>query len=750
MGKTLHKRAIRHMLPAALLAMAVIPVSAGVLPHYILTGNDSDFSYLENGTQLKCSFEGSNKVLFSDGTETSSAFTGPGFPIGFDFRYGGREFDTFVLTSNGSIILGNDGEISFDGKHNFYTDAYGATDTRFYFGCVPVRYSAGDKSASISYHLDGEAGERVLTVEFRSLKLNEIGSQGKGIYSTQLRLHESDGSIDMILHEEETAYSNAGFIVGLWGWGKEDVVLGTAKGLAGEFTKSPTKSANQLVGNSYVSWDPTDFMVLKTRCYTFTPDYATEVSGAPVSLIPEQEGNQLTLTVTKATDAASTLLMMSDEPFSDSEWPQDGVSYPSNAPYDAASAIGGAVVLCHSEDPVFTVTVPDIEPGKSYYFRAISSDGYPIYSRESLDYAYVSSQKAPSLLTAYIDPEDMNTVILDCEAEASVMIASTPIPYPYYNEEDPFTGDFGNPGYDLKPGDDVDGGGMVIYVGDPCQISVPLPMPNRPVYYRAWTTSEGRVSATSVDAHILPPPTIPYDPAIETWSSSCTPEGWSATGGSVSPDTRFTEPYQAVKLNVGSSKPTVLISPELPMEGDMKVTFSWSLESQEIRDAAPLQSGLFGPKGYAALYIGFDGAEQECWRVTEYNGEMEVQPSGNIYAGSSEMVAESITVRDTRPGMRLQFEVLTLEGYLSQFYISGLKVEPAGLTNVSAPEQFPPLRIVNVAGGLRLESVSDAHAEIYTPDGRLVASIPLTAGEEIAIDLPKGVYIVNRLKIAVK
>lgn len=730
----------------ALFAGSLIPTLAGVIPHYSLSADDAEFLYLENGTAIPHEFDGGNKVIFSDGTATSKAYEGEGFPIGFKFRYAGRIFDTFALTSNGTIILGNNGKVGFDGGTSFYSSAYGATGTPFYFGCVPVRYAVGDKNAKISYKLEGEEGKRTLTIEFRSLKLKEIGTQGNGIYSTQIRLYEADGRIDMILHEEETAYSNAGFIVGLCGWDSDDIVLGKAKGISGEFTKSPLKSASQLNSDTYVTWDPTDFMVMKTRCYTFLPaadEAAPECK--PSSIDVKEIGTELEVTVVKGDEAAGTLLLMSEKPFGDTEIPTDGVSYPGNNVKSEDAIIGNAIVLCHTEEHAKTISIPDIESGKTYYFRAISTNGYPRYSENHIDHEFVSSQPAPHSLTAAEDSENDGMVTLECKADSHVLIAMTNVPYPYYLEENPYRGDFGMPNGDAAEGDVIEGGGKVIYIGAPGKITVPLPEQNRPVYYRAWSIADGRISATSLDTYVVPATTIPYDPAIETWPISCTPEGWTAKGGSVTPDQRSAEPYQAILLNAGSAEPTIFTSPELPMSGDMKITFLWSLESQEKVDAAPTQKGLFGPDGYASLAVGFEGEETECWRVTEYTGKMEVKEAGN-----AEMLPETIIVKDTRPGMHLRFEVLTEENYFGRFFLSGLMVEEYNFTSASSIESSPELSVASITGGIILESASDTLVTIFSIDGRRISKINLKAGEAVRVELDKGIYTAGGLKIIVR
>lgn len=731
----------------AFLAGSLTPALAGIIPHYNLSAENTEFHYLDNATPVSYDFEGGTKVIFADGTATSNAHEGKGFPIGFKFHYAGRTFDTFILTSNGSIILGNNGSIKFDGGTSFYTNSFGATATPFYFGCVPVKYSVGDKNGKISYKLEGEEGDRTLTIEFKSLKVNEIGSQGNGIYSSQLRLHEKNGKIDMIVHEEETAYSNTGFIVGLCGWDTDDIVLGKAKGIDGDFSKSPLKSASQLNTDTYVTWDPKDFMVMKTRCYSFTPapDEAAP-DCKPSSIDVKENGMELEVTLVKGEEAGSALLLMSDQPFTDSENPTDGISYPSYKFNPGEAKIGNATVLCHTEEEVKTMTVAGIETGKTYYFRAISTNGYPRYSKNYIEQEFVASQAAPDSFKAAEDADTAGMVTLECESDKQIVIAMTTVPYPYYLEENPYRGDFGMPEGEIAEGDEIEGGGKIIYIGQAGKIAVPLPMQNRPVYYRAWTLADGRISATALDAYVIPAATMPYDPAIETWPISCTPEGWSVKGGSAAPDQRAVEPYQAILLSAGSAAPTVLTSPALPLSGDVKITFLWSLESQEKKDAAPTHEGLFGADGYASLAVGFDGEEKECWRVNEYTGKMPVKEHGN-----AEMLTESIIVKDTRPGMHLKLEVLTEENYFGRFFLSGMKVEEFTSTSIeNTTESSSSLTVAQTPGGVSLRSASDLTVGIFSIDGCRVAEVNLSAGESVTVNLPKGLYLIDGRKIIIR
>ena len=86
-----------------------------------------------------------------------------GIPIGFDFQFGGRTYDKFVVSGQGYVLLGKKGEedVSIAG-----------TDLQVQLGIAPWIGIAtnddifGSTNTRISYKKEGTSPNSVLTVEF--------------------------------------------------------------------------------------------------------------------------------------------------------------------------------------------------------------------------------------------------------------------------------------------------------------------------------------------------------------------------------------------------------------------------------------------------------------------------------------------------------------------------------------------------------------------------------------------------------
>lgn len=83
----------------------------------------------------------------------------------------------------------------------------------------------------------------------------------------------------------------------------------------------------------------------------------------------------------------------------------------------------------------------------------------------------------------------------------------------------------------------------------------------------------------------------------------------------------------------------------------------------------------------------------------------------------------------------------------SNAYTMTLSHESAGINSVEA--DGTSLRVIPVSGGVRIEASKDSHIDIYSMQGLLVRSVDVTAGSTV-VELPAGLYIVNRAKILVR
>lgn len=727
---------------------------AGNLPFYHLSSEKTDFNFIESGTEIPCSFGKDSSTFLAPGEMSpGGAYSGPGFPIGFDFRIGGKNVDSFVLTSNGYIFFGKE-KIEYDGLNSFFFNGYGASQSQFYAACAPIVSGTNGSDGKISYLTTGEPGTRVLTIEYRNLTLNESG-RDKGKYSMQVKCYEEDGKMEFLLKEEETTYSTlCGFVMGIRGWDVDDVVLGTAAGLAKDFTKSPSTVYSMLQGDTFVKWDSKDFIKLKTVKYTFLPDSNTEAPAeAPKSLELMQEESNLIVKVEKGQDSEGLMLLMSDQPFTEADHPVDGVTYPSGMSDVPAAAIGNAKVLFHNQNDLTEVTIPDLKPGAHIYLRAISTSGYPAYNCENvLDKEFVIAQAAPTYLAVNPVADSQNAVEVECQAAEDIIIAKTLEAYMYYLDEDYNIGAFGQPSADAEIGDMIEGGGEVVYVGEPGKMILGEIQPNRPTFFRAWTVKDGLVSPTNINAHFLPEPSMPYEPMAELWPSGHRPEGWDNEGrSSFTPGVREGDGVYALEGMNGGTAPSVICTPVLPAKGKTEISFNWSMESQLAQDGGATEAGKFGLDGYFTVSYGFPGQEKEYWRTNEYNGEMPADEQGRIHSGSTTLLPVKIEVPEAEDGMRLRFEYIGESGYFTTMYLTEISVKDG--SSVAIEAVYPDASQVEIKackGGLEVTAANDTAVEIFSIDGKLICRVDLKAGESKFITLTAGVYIANRNKFIIK
>lgn len=119
-----------------------------------------------------------------------------GIPIGFDFKYYGATYDKFAVSANGYILLGAkaDEHITFSKNTTMMT--------RMLVGnCIGITSDLPVYERTVSYKLTGEAGQRVLAIQFGgkyAKKLEEGAEQTYETVNYQIRLFEEDNRIEMV------------------------------------------------------------------------------------------------------------------------------------------------------------------------------------------------------------------------------------------------------------------------------------------------------------------------------------------------------------------------------------------------------------------------------------------------------------------------------------------------------------------------------------------------------------------------
>ena len=704
----------RRTLMSLLAISSLFPALAGNVPQYSVTAGDASARYAEfsDGTPIPCRWTTGNYALLPDGGTSPNVTTAKGFPIGFDFRFAGTVVNRFIPSNTGNIYLGRDNV------------TYGN-------GCFCVCLSPimhGLKGGQISYRVTGAEGDRVLVLQWRNATIDT--SQGYvGRYSMQIRLYEKDGRIEMALKELETPSTSNGFATSIHGWDGRDALLLTANGLAKPFSVSPNYKADMLTPSSFIRWDADDYDNGYSPVFVFTPEADTKApESAPANLRVSEENGSLTISCERAEGSAATAILYSTEPFADTDMPVDGVTF---AP--GKSKVGKAIPLYYANDATATATISNVDPSKTYYIRAVSANGYPAWNRNgAVECVYTPAQPAPSVFSA--SAADAGSILLNVEAADPVIIAATTERVPGYNNG--YNGLFGTPSADAAVGDAIEGGGRVIYVGQPGEFRCEAE-PNAMTYFRAWTVRDGRLSSTTADCAAAPAVSFPFAPAVEDYPQGSSILGWEAVpaGGSVSyqplsRDEQGTEnALRAVSIN---GERMVLRSPAMPLDRPLKVSFEWAMETVRPPESSEDSGSIELPKGNkpgefgsGSLDLVLNGMVHRS--VNRYEGSMRIFAGDEYVEGSSTFVPFVAEIPQSSGEGRLEISFAGDAANTSILYLRAIRVEYAE-SIPEAPKSAPTALAVDEDrdGFLHVSCVRGADAA-YT--AVLVSTEPVTASD---------------------
>lgn len=677
----------------AVAMMLALPaaVLAGNIPQYVPSLSGAPYAEITDGTTIDFTYSTGTTKVGPDGVTTPNDYSGDGFPIGFSFRMGGAEFDSFIIDSAGGLFLGHDGKV------NTGNDAFRVM-------CFPIKN--GIKKCDLSYATTGEAGSRVFTMQYKNAILDTPSFPCR--WNVQFRLYEADGRIEIAFEELESAYMSMGMAVGITGWDAADSMYITSEGLMKPVSVvEQGLTPNVLNMKTLINWDDKDYDQFYKPTWTFTPPADTPAPAeAPANLKVVQNGSTLNITVDRAKDAAATVVLLSEVPFTEAGMPVDGKTFRA-ASYDLAGTQLFTMMLGETTYPLYygdaekvTTQFQDIKNSSTYYIRAISANGYPNYNTANMaEYTYRSTQAAPSRLD--VRTIDDKSLSITCAANDDVIIAATD--KKLEGLHDMYLGTFGTPAADAKEGDEIEGGGTVIYAGKAGEFIYETE-PNQLMFFRAWTVKDGILSSKEVNAAGVPAPSYPYEPGIEYYPLDLNLLRWQAAEGQYVPMTRgyykdnvLTDVNYAVAATSVAAAEVPLYSPALNIDRKVKLTFSFAMET--VRPGVTLGQvtipggNMPGKFGTGSLKVIVDG--KTVHEVTEYNGTMVPNGEDGYFDKTSTMqdVEVEIDACGRNKSIVLMFapkHVMTeatadspVVYSTSVIYISNFKVEAIG----EAPEQ---------------------------------------------------------------
>lgn len=792
------KTTLRAGLSFVLLS-GMLPVVAGNVPQYSFSRMNKAFEPLTDAIQVPATYSTGAYLYAPGGVKTNLKYSGDGFDIGFDFKFAGQVMNKFAIFDNGALVFGKDKIESRGYLGNLFGNAgiYGA-DNSFYAGMIPIAYGikSGD-STKISYKVSGSEGNRVLTVEFNNMILDENSSVNNcGRYSLQIKCYEADGKIEYHFAELDTVRTgNFGFATGLNGWERTDRLILTSKGIASDdLAEVDPAIGDASIGSgsqSFVNWDCNDIYWSdladdeleegeRNKPYEVVISLTPEANpNAPVSapgkLMFSQDKNSVTVSCKRGEDAKATMMLYSYEPMTDAELPVDGVTYrayddigPDERIYP--TTIGKATLMYYDRGETPSFTINDVPEGKTIYVRALSVNGTPVYNRENMtEDVFETSHAAPRNFYSR-ESTDGSTISMEWQSQfPDVIIAVTNERVAKLNDGN--GGVFGRPEATAAVGDELEGGGKVIYVGNGTSFDYTEALSNRLHFLRIWSVKDGKVSSTFADLKAVPAASLPFEPKVEDWTLNERPLTWTSMNEEESQNTvtyfcprvrDYAGDNALTGISVNGSKVT-LITPKLNMTGPCKLTFEWAMET--VLPAAAVEDpseptepgsgpvvelpqgnkpGEFGEGHSLKIYSGRSLVAD----INSYNGTMTATNQGGYYDGSATWIPVEYEIPNTGNNP-IRFEFTTAE--TSHLSLRNIKVSSAsGVQNVGAASENGDVEAFGGDGHIVLKASTDASVSIFSVDGRIIDSVDMSAGETMMLSLDKGVYIVSGKKVLVK
>lgn len=724
---------------------------AGNIPQYKYEKGNALYAEITDGTAVTSAWNGYT-TIFADGMETDNPYTGPGFPIGFDFKFGGRTFNQFAVCNAGVIYFGENA-VTFNGRSSFYFAPVqgGMTGSKpnsdfyntFYTGMAPIAY--GIYKGNISYKTYGEAGEKVCTVQFKNMILNENGSKGQ--YCLQIRLYQKDNRVEMAFKEIETCYGGmGGFYTGIRGWNDDDTMLLNGTGIDAENVGvSSIRTGSMLEPKSYIDWDEEDYGRNIQAVYSFTPQNNPAAPEAvPANLTVTEKGGSLDIAFDKGEGADATVLLYATAPITEADLPADGQTF------DVGKTFGNSTILYYGDKEHVSAALKGTTSSTSYYIRAFSANGTPVFNRTRFaEVIYTTTQTSPEAFS--VTAVDTATLHLEWTAAYPVIIAM--------NDSCPaisgtgYMGVFGQPLANAEVGDEMPEGGKIIYKGDASEFTLKSER-NQIRYFRIWTVNGDKVSTTAKDAYGIPFTSLPYQPRVESYPIGITPEGWTSEGGEKGFVPGFRE-YDHVPALRGSSSEggiVTLTTPALPLELTSQLTFEFSLETIILGDgkvSKGYMAGVFG-QGHALVVSAGEntGKEQVLKTVSTYEGTMAPAGEEGYQTGSSTFQTVTVDLPRLTATSRINISFST-EVY-SQLFLRNILLQDRETAIGKIETDCSGNTVYGGKGIIHILPAKDGTVNLYSIDGRKITTVPVQADVETSLPAKAGVYLVNGQKVMVK
>lgn len=459
-------------------------------------------------------------MIDADGNMEFNAVEGAkGFPIGFEFRYNSQKMTHFLIGTDLAVQLSPTETISTV-IHTGNNRVAGFTTTGIHdvIGMFPREGVYGLEDTQISYWLEGQEGYRALVIEYKNIDFGNGGGWGTtgemcGAKATiQYRLYEQSGNIEMkVKGMKPTEPGNYNFFrIGILGDANDFVQVQKWDGsVISARDNSVSYKADQY---------PVDGQV-----YTFVaPEACVTPTVAPADLVLTSTTTQISGTFT-ATQGDHFLVLATTEAEL-SEKPADG------SKYKVGDELGNARVIANVDRAEF-VGPNDMAQGTFNVFviayNSLCMDG-PLYGNEAATAAIAMKPGAPASLA--VTAADKDNITLKAEDSGAQMVIAMTAEQHFNSIGQGYTyGEFGTPAGTYEVGQEIEGGGKVIYVGSSVDaIGVNDLESGRPYFFRAWSTDgNGGYSSEYLDINAVTAAELPWELNLDAIPTGEAPLGWA-------------------------------------------------------------------------------------------------------------------------------------------------------------------------------------------------------------------------------
>jgi hypothetical protein len=535
---------------------------AQVLQSYTFQDEVKTYEEISGGTVVWQGADGGDhgnlaKTVFYSDTEKSTAMVTdvPGIPIGFNFLYGDEEVNRFAIGSHGYVFVGKD-KVSANPTNLALvldTDNFGEGINNVFGSSNTIATGSdvrGVADTEISYKLIGGAPGRVLVVQFKKIEVNfALQYTALDVVDQQIRIYEGSNQIEIIYNDWQFAGSltNRTLRAGL----KGASAGGTSANLRNAHVRvlaSTTSNISWLNNTTFGTNGTLSFRsnitIPNGLVFRFTPPAdCTTPEAQPTGLTLSSTGTKVSGSFTATTDADHYLVILSESATLSAN-PADLTLYSPN------NSIGGGIVVDYTSGTSF-VTPDNLSGSKTYYVHVFATNSScskgPKYNRTNPLTGSVKTLPAPPQIS--LSEGGLTNLKLLPVANIendSILVAVKIAPSTFTvgefatdaNNNTLYDGVFGTPTTDLNVGDNITGGGKVVYKGLVSELpngllEVADLTENSIIQFAAWSYKNGALSTVVTKLNTLTWGKAPYDANFKQFIIYDVPLGWEKNEGSL-------------------------------------------------------------------------------------------------------------------------------------------------------------------------------------------------------------------------